>query len=47
MVMKWNTMILTFPNNLFAGLFGMNKEKEFFQVAESDRAAVKVDFKGI
>ena len=30
MVMKWNTMILTFPNNLFAGMFGMNKEKEFF-----------------
>jgi LemA protein len=47
MVMAWNTMIATFPNNLFAGLFGMNKEKEFFQIAEGERAPVKVDFKGI
>jgi len=44
MVMKWNTMILTFPNNLFAGMFGMNKEKEFFQVNDEERKAVKVDF---
>jgi LemA protein len=47
MVMKWNTMILTFPNNLFAGMFGMNKEKEFFQATEEERKAVKVDFSGM
>jgi LemA protein len=44
MVMQWNTTILTFPTNIIAGMFGLNKEKEFFQVAEADRAAVKVDF---
>jgi LemA protein len=44
MVMKWNTMILSFPNNMFAGVFGLNKEKEFFEATESERAAVKVDF---
>jgi LemA protein len=47
MVMKWNTNILTFPTNIIAGMFGMNKEKEFFQVAEEDRKAVKVDFSGM
>jgi len=47
MVMKWNTMILTFPNNVFAGMFGMNKEKEFFEATAGERASVKVDFSGI
>ena len=44
MVMKWNTMILTFPNNMFAGMFGMNKEKEMFQATDEERRSVKVDF---
>jgi LemA protein len=44
MVTKWNTMILTFPNNFFAGMFGMNKERELFAANESERASVKVDF---
>ena len=44
MVTKWNTMILTFPNNVFAGMFGMNKERELFAANESERAAIKVDF---
>ena len=47
MVMKWNTMILTFPNSIFAGIFGMNKEKEFFQVTEEEKKPVKVDFSGM
>ena len=47
MVMSWNTTIRVFPNNVFAGMFGMNKEKEFFSATESERAAVKVDFKGL
>ena len=47
MVMKWNTTILTFPTNIVAGMFGMNKEKEFFTATEGERAAVKVDFKGL
>ncbi|MCX6804400.1 MAG: LemA family protein [Candidatus Diapherotrites archaeon] len=44
MVTKWNTMILVFPNNVFAGMFNMNKEKELFEVAEAERKNVKVDF---
>jgi LemA protein len=44
MVMQWNTNILTFPTNIIAGMFGLNKEKEFFTATESERAAVKVDF---
>jgi len=44
MVMKWNTMILVFPNNLFAGMFGMSKDREFFSATEEERKNVKVDF---
>ncbi len=44
MVMKWNTMIAVFPNNVFAGMFGMNKDKEFFEASEGEKKAVKVDF---
>jgi LemA protein len=44
MVMKWNTMIAVFPNNMFAGMFGMNKEKEFFEATDSEKKSVKVDF---
>ena len=29
MVMKWNTMIATFPTNLVAGMFGKKKDREF------------------
>lgn len=44
MVMKWNTMILQFPTNILANAFGKNKEKEFFEVADTERKNVKVDF---
>ena len=44
MVMKWNTMILVFPNNIFAGMFKMNSAKEFFEVSGAERANVKVNF---
>lgn len=44
MVMKWNTMILVFPNNVFAGMFHLNTAKEFFEVSEVERKNVKVDF---
>jgi LemA protein len=43
-VMKWNVAIKKFPNVIFANIFGMNKEEEFFQVVESERENVKVDF---
>ncbi len=40
-----NTKIETFPNNMIAGMFGFAK-KDFFQVTdETQREAVKVDFK--
>lgn len=47
MVTKWNTMILVFPNNIFAGMFGMNKEKELFEATASEKAPVKVNFSDI
>jgi LemA protein len=44
MVMKWNTMIAQFPTNIVAGMFGMKKDREFFETAEEERKNVKVDF---
>ena len=44
MVMKWNTMIVVFPNNIFAGMFKMNKERESFTATDDERKNVKVDF---
>jgi len=44
MVMKWNTKIVVFPNSIFAGIFGLNKSKEFFGASEEERKSVKVDF---
>jgi LemA protein len=44
MVMKWNTMILQFPTNAVAGMFGMKNEKEFFQVEEAEKKPIKADF---
>lgn len=44
MVMKWNTMILQFPTNIIANMFGRNKSKEFFEAAEGEKKNVKVDF---
>jgi LemA protein len=44
MVMKWNTMILQFPTNIIANAFNRSKEKEFFEVADTERKNVKVDF---
>ena len=44
MVMKWNTMILQFPTNVVANMFGKGKEKEFFEIADVEKKNVKVDF---
>lgn len=44
----FNTKRKVFPTNIFAGMLGFNKDKEFFDVAEGERAAVEqapsVDF---
>ncbi|MFA5357458.1 MAG: LemA family protein [archaeon] len=43
-VMQWNTTIAVFPSNIVAGMFGMAKEKEYFEVEEEAKKSVKVDF---
>ena len=43
-VMKFNTRIQTFPNNIVAGLFGCSEEV-FFRADEGDRVALGSSFK--
>ncbi|MGI5850943.1 MAG: LemA family protein [Clostridiales bacterium] len=42
-VLKFNTRIQTFPNNLVAGIFGFSEEV-FFRADEGDREAPRVQF---
>lgn len=42
-VRDFNQKIVMFPSNIVAGMFGF-KEKEFFEVADTEREAPKVDF---
>ncbi len=42
-VRDFNTKIMVFPNNLFAGMLGF-KTREFFAAEEEAKANVKVDF---
>jgi LemA protein len=44
MVMKWNTMIATFPTSIVAGIFGKKTDREFFEASEEEKKNVKVDF---
>ncbi len=41
-VREMNTSIQTFPNNTVAGIFGF-RERDYFQIAESDTAVPQVD----
>jgi LemA protein len=41
-VREMNTAIQTFPNNVVAGMFGF-RERDYFQIAESDTAVPQVD----
>ena len=43
-VMQFNTAIAQFPGNIVAGMFGMSKPKQYFEVGVSDKKAVKADF---
>lgn len=43
-VQKYNTAIMSFPNNILAKMMNY-KEKEYFQVDESEKQKVKVDLK--
>jgi LemA protein len=47
MVMKWNTMVVTFPNVVAAPIFGLGKQREFFEANVEERKSVKVDFSGM
>ena len=40
---SYNTFLQTFPNNIFAGIFGFDK-KPYFQADEGTAAAPKVEF---
>jgi LemA protein len=40
-VRDFNTKRTVFPTNIFAGILGFNKDKEFFEVDESEAAAVQ------
>lgn len=43
-VQMYNTAIMTFPSNIFAGMFNF-KEESFFEIADAkEREAVKVQF---
>ena len=42
--MDFNTAIAVFPNNIFAGMFGLNKPRQYFEAAEGEKKAVKADF---
>lgn len=43
-VMGFNTAIAQFPGNIVAGIFGLKKTKEFFEVAAAEKKPVKADF---
>ena len=43
MVMRFNTKIQLFPNNIFAGMLNF-KEEQFFETAGKERENVKVKF---
>ncbi|MDP3013972.1 MAG: LemA family protein [Candidatus Subteraquimicrobiales bacterium] len=42
-VMKFNTVLNTFPSNVVGALFGF-KEKDYFEIEEASREPVKVQF---
>jgi LemA protein len=42
-VLEYNQTIEVIPYNLFAGIFG-HKQRDYFEVAESERGPVKVKF---
>lgn len=42
-ILSYNNKCKTFPGNLFAGMYGF-KEKQYMQIAETERKAVQVKF---
>ena len=46
-VMQFNTAIAQFPGNIVAGMFGMGKPREYFEVEAAAKKPVKADFSDI
>ncbi|HWB39352.1 MAG TPA: LemA family protein [Candidatus Saccharimonadales bacterium] len=40
-VRDFNTKRKVFPTNIFAGMLGFNKDKEFFEVSDAENAAIQ------
>lgn len=40
-VNDFNSQRRVFPTNVFAGMFGFNNDKEFFEVSDSEQAAIE------
>jgi len=43
-VMQFNTAIAQFPGNIVAGIFGLKKPREYYEVGEAAKKPVKADF---
>jgi LemA protein len=43
-VLEYNNMVTTIPGRWFVGLSGKPKTREYFQIEETDRKPVKVEF---
>ena len=42
-ILSYNNLCTTFPGQMFASMFG-RKQKEYLQIAESEKKVVKVEF---
>ncbi len=43
-IQDYNTFIGQFPNSLFAGMAGFQRNNDYYQISESEKAVPKVDF---
>lgn len=43
-IKEYNNAVMTFPNNIVAGIFGYKNETSYFTITESEKQASKVQF---
>ncbi|MCX6823634.1 MAG: LemA family protein [candidate division SR1 bacterium] len=43
-IKEYNNAVMTFPNNIVAGVFGYKNETSYFTITESEKQAPKVQF---
>lgn len=43
-IQDYNTFIGQFPNSMFAGMAGFQRNNDYYQISESEKAVPKVDF---